>query len=140
MNKAIDILMKVFLVLVAVGALAVLAVFINWPAGLEHKINLLRSLLIAATALLGFTGVFLLKIIRDGEVLVREFGMSERRVNNLRVFISWSGVIGFLAILAVMFYFITYEINLIMVAWILFILQLEFFVFPLIFARVITFH
>ncbi len=140
MNRAIDILMKVFLVLVAVGALAVLAVFINWPAGLEHKINLLRSLLIAATALLGFTGVFLLKIIRDGEVLVREFGMSERRVNNLRVFISWSGIIGFLAILAVMFYFITYEINLIMVAWILFILQLEFFVFPLIFARVITFH
>jgi hypothetical protein len=139
-NKAIDILVKVFLVLVAVGTLALLAAFINWPVGLEHKINLLRSLLIAATALLGFTGVFLIKIIRDGEVLVREFGMSERRVNNLRVFVSWSGVIGFLAILAVMFYFITYEINLIIVAWIFFILQLEFFVLPLIFARVITFH
>jgi hypothetical protein len=139
-NKAIDILVKVFLVLVAVGTLALLAAFINWPVGLEHKINLLRSLLIAATALLGFTGVFLIKIIRDGEVLVREFGMSERRVNNLRVFVSWSGVIGFLAILTVMFYFITYEINLIIVAWIFFILQLEFFVLPLIFARVITFH
>ena len=140
MNRAVDILMKVFLILVAVGALVLLAVFINWPAGLEHKINLLRSLLIAATALLGFTGVFLLKIIRDGEVLVRELGMSERRVSNLRAFVSWSGVIGFLAILAVMFYFITYEIHLIMVAWIFFILQLEFFVLPLTFARVITFH
>ncbi|MGB2826727.1 MAG: hypothetical protein WBC50_00800, partial [Dehalococcoidales bacterium] len=116
------------------------AVYICWPAGIEYKINLLRSLLVASTALVGFTSIFLLKIISEGERFVRELSISERKMKNLRIFLSWSVIIGFLAILAVMFYFISYEIALIILAWILFILQLESFVLPLIFTKIITFR
>ena len=140
MKKAVDILARVFLVLIAIGAWGLIAVYIYWPAGMEYKISLIRSLLIASTALVGFTGIFLIKIVRDGERFVREFGMSERRIKNLRVFISWSAIVGFLAILAVMFYFITYEIPLIIVAWVLFIVQLELFILPLVFSKIIIFR
>lgn len=140
MKKAVDILARVFLVLIAIGAWGLIAVYIYWPVGMEYKISLIRSLLIASTALVGFTGIFLIKIIRDGERFVREFGMSERRIKNLRVFVSWSVIVGFLAILAVMFYFITYEIPLIIVAWVLFIVQLELFILPLVFSKIIIFR
>lgn len=140
MKKAVDILAGVFLALIAIGAWGLIAVYIYWPVGMEYKISLIRSLLIASTALVGFTGIFLIKIVRDGERFVREFGMSERRIKNLRVFVSWSVIVGFLAILAVMFYFITYEIPLIIVAWVLFIVQLELFILPLVFSKIIIFR
>ena len=140
MKKAVDILARVFLVLIAIGAWGLIAIYIYWPVGMEYKISLIRSLLIASTTLVGFTGIFLIKIVRDGERFVREFGMSERRIKNLRVFVSWSVIVGFLAILAVMFYFITYEIPLIIVAWVLFIVQLELFILPLVFSKIIIFR
>ena len=140
MRKAADVLARLFLVLIAIGAWGLIAIYIYWPAGMEYKINLLRSLLIASTALIGFTGIFLIKIVRDGERFVSEFGMSEKRVKNLRVFVSWSAIVGFLSILAVMFYFIMYEIYLIMAAWVFFIVQLELFILPLIFSRILAFR
>ncbi len=140
MKKTMDILMKVFLVLILIGAWALIAVFIDWWVGIEHKINLLRSLLIASTALVGFTGIFLTKIIRDNENFVKKIGMSESRMKACRLFLSWSIIIGCLAILAVMFYFIAYEISLIVAAWVFFILQLELFILPLVFARIVIFR
>lgn len=140
MKKTMDILMKVFLVLILIGAWALIAVFIDWWVGIEHKINLLRSLLIASTALVGFTGIFLTKIIRDNENFVKKIGMSESRMKACRLFLSWSIIIGCLAILAVMFYFIAYEISLIIVAWVFFIVQLELFILPLVFARIVIFR
>jgi len=139
-KKTMDILMKVFLVLILIGAWALIAVFIDWWVGIEHKINLLRSLLIASTALVGFTGIFLTKIIRDNENFVKKIGMSESRMKACRLFLSWSIIIGCLAILAVMFYFIAYEISLIIVAWVFFIVQLELFILPLVFARIVIFR
>ena len=140
MKKTFEILARAFLVIIAIGAWGLIAVYICWPAGIEYKINLLRSLLVASTALVGFTAIFLLKIISEGERFVRELSISERKMKNLRIFLSWSVITGFLAILAVMFYFISYEISLIILAWILFILQLESFVLPLIFTKIITFR
>jgi hypothetical protein len=140
MKKAIEILVKVFFVIIGIGVWGLIAVYIYWPAGIEYKINLLRSLLVASSALVGFNAIFLVKLIRDGERFIVELGMSERRMKNLRIFVSWSVIIGFLTILLVMFYFITYEINLIIAAWIFFIVQLELFILPLIFSRILAFH
>lgn len=140
MKRAIEILLKTLLVLVALGAWGLIALYIYWPAGMEYKINLLRSLLIASTALVGFTAIFLIKIVREGERLVREFGISEKRMKNLRIFISWSVIIGFVSIVAVMFYFVMYEVFLITVAWVAFVVQLELYILPLIFSRILTFR
>ena len=140
MKKTLDILMKVFFVLIFIGAWAVMAVFIDWGAGIEHKINLLRALLIASTALVGFGAIFLARIIRDYENLVRNIGMSEGRMKACRLFLSWSIIAGCLAILAAMFYFVSYEVPLMVAAWVLFILQLELFILPLIFARIVIFR
>lgn len=140
MKKTIEISARAFLIIVAVGAWGLIAVYICWPAGIEYKINLLRSLLVASTALMGFTAIFLFKTINEGERFVRELSISEKKMKNLRIFLSWSVIIGFLAILAVMFYFISYEISLIILAWVLFILQLESFVLPLIFTKIISFR
>jgi len=139
-KKTIEILLRMLLVLIAIGAWGLIALYVYWPAGMEYKISFLRSLLVASTALAGFTAIFLIKIIRDGERFVRELGMSEKRVKNMRIFVSWSVIIGFLTVLAVMFYFITYEISLIMAAWVLFIVQLELFILPLIFSRILAFR
>ena len=139
-KKAIEIFIRMLLVLIAIGAWALIALYIYWPAGIEYKIDLLRSLLIASTALVGFSGIFLIKIIRDGERFVRELGMSEKRIRNLRIFVSWSVIIGFLAILATMFYFLTYELSLIIVAWVFFMVQLELFILPLIFSKILAFR
>ena len=140
MKRTIEILARAFLVIIAIGAWGLIAVYIYWPAGIEYKIDLLRSLLVASTALVGFTSIFLFKTISEGEKFVRELGISERKMKNLRIFLSWSVITGLLAILAVMFYFISYEISLIIVAWVLFILQLELFVLPLIFTKIIAFR
>jgi hypothetical protein len=139
-RKIVEILLRLILVLIAIGAWGLIALYLYWPVGMEYKVDLLRSLLIASTALVGFSGIFLIKIIRDGEKFVRELGMSEKRVKNTRIFVSWSVLIGFLAILAVMFYFIVYEIPLIMAAWVFFIVQLELFILPLIFSRILAFR
>ena len=138
MKKAVDILARLLLVLIAIGAWGLIAVYVYWPAGIEYKIDLLRSLLIAATALVGFTGIFLIKIVRDRERLVSEFGISEKRIRNLRVFVSWSAIMGFMAILVMMFYFIVYAMPLIIAAWVLFIVQLELFILPLVFSRILV--
>ena len=140
MKRTIEILARAFLVIIAIGAWGLIAVYIYWPAGIEYKIDLLRSLLVASTALVGLTTIFLFKTISEGERLVRELSISERKMKNLRIFLSWSVITGFLAILAVMFYFISYEISLIILAWILFILQLEMFVLPLLFTKIIAFR
>ena len=141
MKNTMSILMKIFLALIFIGGWALIAVFINWPLGIEYKISLLRSLLIASAALIGFSVIFLIKVIQDYEILIKEFGKSGKRIiKNCRIFMSWSIIIGCIAILAVLFYFVTYEISLITVAWITLILQLELFIFPLIFTKVIVFR
>jgi hypothetical protein len=132
--------MKILLAFIFIGGWALIAVFINWPLGIEYKISLLRSILIASTALVGFSIIFLIKVIRDYEILVKEFRVSDKRMKNCRIFLSWSIIIGCIAILVVLFYFITYEISLISAAWILFVLQLELFIFPLIFTKIIVFR
>lgn len=140
MKNTMSILMKILLAFIFIGGWALIAVFINWPLGIEYKISLLRSILIASTALVGFSVIFLIKVIRDYEILVKEFRVSDKRMKNCRIFLSWSIIIGCIAILVVLFYFITYEISLISAAWILFVLQLELFIFPLIFTKVIVFR
>jgi hypothetical protein len=140
MKKTIEIFLKVFLVLISLGAWAIIAIFIEWRLGIEYKIALLWSLIIASTALAGFTSLILTKIARDGKNLGEKIGMSERRIKNCRIFLSWSVIIGCLMILAVMFYFITYETSLIIVAWVFFIIQLELFILPLIFSKIFTFR
>lgn len=140
MKNTMSILMKILLAFIFIGGWALIAVFINWPLGIEYKISLLRSILIASTALVGFSVIFLIKVFRDYEILVKEFRVSDKRMKNCRIFLSWSIIIGCIAILVVLFYFITYEISLISAAWILFVLQLELFIFPLIFTKVIVFR
>ena len=108
--------------------------------GIEYKIALLRSLIIASTALAVFTSLILTKIARDGKKLGEKAGMSERRIKNCRIFSSLSVIIGCLIIFAVMFYFITYEISLIIMVWVFFIIQLELFILPLIFSKIFTFR
>lgn len=139
-KKAVDVLARFLLVAIAIGAWGLIAVYIYWPVGIEYKISLIRSLLIASTFLVGFSSIFLIKVVRDRERFISEFGMSEKRIKNLRIFVSWSVIVGFLAILAVMFYFISYETSLIIVAWIFFIVQLELFILPLIFSRILAFR
>jgi len=140
MKRINPILLLILLTTVAIGSLAVIAVFVDWNAGIVFKIDLLRSLLIVSTILVGFAGMILLKLAKDRDVFIDKFGMSERRVKNLRIFLSWSIIVGCIAILAVLFYFVTYEISLIICAWITLILQLAMFIFPLIFSKVIVFR
>ena len=140
MKNTMSILMKILLAFIFIGGWALIAFFINWPLGIEYKISLLRSILIASTALVGFSIFILIKVIRDYEILVKEFRVSDKRMKNCRIFLSWSIIIGCIAILVVLFYFTTYEISLISAAWILFVLQLELFIFPLIFTKVIVFR
>ena len=140
MKRTTEILARALLIIVAVGIWGLIALYIYWPAGIEYKINLLRSLLVASTALMGFIAIFLFKTISEGERFAREKGISEKRMKNLRIFLSWSAITGFLAILAIMFYFISYEMTLIILAWVFFIIQLELFVLPLIFTRIIAFR
>lgn len=140
MRKATEILVRVLLVLVAIGALVLVALCACWPAGMEYKIGLLRSLLVASAALAGFAALLLIKLARDGEKLVREQGMSEKRMKNIRILVSWSIILGFLTVLAVMFYFLVYETPLMVAAWVLFIGQVELFILPLIFSRILAFR
>ena len=139
-KKTVDILMNALLVLILVGAWATVAVFMDWWAGIEYKIELLRSLLIANTAMAGFASLLLVKIIRGEEDFIQKFGLSASRLENARIFLSWSVIAGCLAIPAIMLYFVSYEISLVAVAWTLFIIELELFIVPLIFARVIVFR
>lgn len=140
MKNTMSILMKIFLALIFIGGWVLIAVFINWSLGIEYKISLLRSLLIASTFMVGLASIFLVKAIRVGEILIRKPGMSEKRLKNFRIFLSWSVIAGCLAILAVMLYFISYEISLIVAVWVLFILQLELVILPLICSRIIIFR
>ncbi len=140
MKRTIEVLARALLIIVAVGVWGLIALYIYWPAGIEYKINLLRSLLVASAALMGFIAIFLFKTISEGERFVREQGISEKKMKNLRIFLSWSAIASFLAILVIMFYFISYEMSLIIVAWVQFIIQLELFVLPLIFTRIIAFR
>ena len=140
MRKTAEILLRVLLVLVAIGAWVLVALCACWPAGMEYKIGLLRSLLVASAALAGFAALLLIKLARDGEKLVREQGMSEKRMKNIRILVSWSIILGFLTVLAVMFYFLVYETPLMVAAWVLFIGQVELFILPLIFSRILAFR
>ena len=140
MKRINSILLVMLSILVAIGSLTVIAVVVDWNAGIAFKIDLLRSLLIVSTVLVGFAGIILFKLAKDSDVFVDKFGISEGRVKNLRIFLSWSIIVGCIAILAVLFYFVTYEISLIICAWITLILQLALFSFPLIFIKVIVFR
>ncbi len=140
MKNTMFIFMKILLAFIFVGGWALIVVFIDWPLGIEYKISLLRSLLIASVALVGFSIIYLTKVSRDHEILVRELKVSDKRMKNCRIFVSWSIIVGCIAILAILFYFVTYEISLITVAWITLILQLELFILPLIFTKVIVFR
>ncbi len=137
MKNTRSILIKIFLAYIFLGGWALIAVFIDWPLGIEYKISLLRSLLIASTILVGFSVIFLTKVIRDYEVLIKDFRVSDKRMKICRIIVSWSVIVGCIAILVILFYFITYEISLISVAWIFFVLQLALLIIPLLFARVI---
>jgi len=140
MKRINSILLVILSILVAMGSLTVIAVVVDWNAGIEFKIDLLRSLLIVSTVLVGFAGIILFKLAKDRDVFIDKFGISEGRVKNLRILLSWSIIVGCIAILAVLFFFVTYEISLIICAWITLILQLAMFIFPLIFTKVIVFR
>lgn len=140
MKRINSILLVMLSILVAMGSLTVIAVVVDWNAGIAFKIDLLRSLLIVSTVLVGFAGIILFKLAKDRDVFIDKFGISEGRVKNLRIFLSWSIIVGCIAILAVLFFFVTYEISLIICAWITLILQLAMFIFPLIFTKVIVFR
>ena len=140
MKRINSILLVMLSILVAMGSLTVIAVVVDWNAGIAFKIDLLRSLLIVSTVLVGFAGIILFKLAKDSDVFVDKFGISEGRVKNLRIFLSWSIIVGCIAILAVLFFFVTYEISLIICAWITLIVQLAMFIFPLIFSKVIVFR
>ena len=140
MKKTTEILVKAFLIIIAIGARGLIAAYIYWPAEIQYKIDLLRSLLVASVALVGFTTTFLFKTVSEGERFIKEKGISTGRMKNLRIFLSWSVITGFLAILAILFYFVSYEMLLIMLSWVLFVIQLELFVLPFIFTRIIAFR
>lgn len=123
---------------VAAGLFACILFFGDWPVEIMMKVELLRSVLIASLALVGFVIIILLEIIRNNSGSNGELGMSDIRTKKSRVLICQSVTFGCFTILAIMIYFVIYEINIIYVAWIFFILQLALLIIPLLFAKVIV--
>ena len=123
---------------VAAGLFACIIFFGDWPIEIVMKVELLQSVLIASLALVGFVIIVLPEIIHDNSGSNGELGMSDIETRKLRVLISQSVTFGCFTILAIMVYFVIYEINTIYVAWIFFLLQLMLFIIPLLFAKIIV--
>ena len=123
---------------VAAGLFACILFFGDWPVEIMMKVELLRSVLIASLALVGFVIVLLLEIIRDNGGSNENLGMSDIGTKKSKVLICQSVTSGCFTILAIMVYFVIYEINIIYIAWIFFILQLVLLIIPLLFAKVIV--
>jgi hypothetical protein len=123
---------------VAAGELVFMLVYVTWPIEMELKVELLRSVLIASLALVGFASVILVELIRGSVGFVVKPGVSDTGVRKLRALLSRSVVLGCLTILAIMVYFVVFEINIFFVAWIFFILQLALLIFPLALTRIMA--
>ena len=123
---------------VAAGALVFMLVYVTWPIEMAMKVELLRSVLIASLALVGFASVILVELIRGNGGFIVKLGVSDLGIRKLRALLSRSAVLGGLTILAIMVYFVVFEINIFFVAWIFFILQLALLIFPLAFARIMV--
>jgi len=123
---------------VAAGALVFMLVYVTWPIEMAMKVELLRSALIASLALVGFASVILVELIRGNGGFIVKLGVSDLGIRKLRALMSRSAVLGGLTILAIMVYFVVFEINIFFVAWIFFILQLALLIFPLAFARIMV--
>ena len=139
MRSAVAGLPSIIAVVVA-GALVFILVYVSWPVEIAMKVELLRSVLIASLALLGFVGIMLIKLIRgDGDLSVK-LGISDIGIAKLRAFIYRSAALGCLTLVAIAVYFITDEVNLFFIAWLFFILQLGLLISPLLFSRIIIFR
>ncbi len=125
---------------VAAGALVFMLVCVTWPIEVALKVELLRSILIASLALVVFASVMLVELIHGRGDFVVKAGVSDTGVRKLRALLSRSVILGCLTVLAIMVYFVVFEINIFFVAWIFFILQLALLIFPLALARIMVFH
>ena len=123
---------------VTAGLFACILFFGDWPAEIMMKVELLPSVFIASLVLVGF--VLLLENIRDNNGFNVKLEISDIRTKKSRVCIGQSVAFGCFTILAIMVYFIIYEIHMIYIAWIFFVLQLELLITPLLFAKIIVFR
>jgi hypothetical protein len=123
---------------VAAGALVFMLVYATWPIEMAMKVELLRSVLITSLVLVGFASVMLVEFIRGSAGFVVKPGVSDTGIRKLRALLSRSVVLGCLTILAIMVYFVVFEINIFFVAWIFFILQLALLILPLALTRIMA--
>jgi len=123
---------------VAAGLLAYILFFFDWPAEIAMKIELLKSVLLASLALVGFVSIMLIELIHGNEDLTGKLGMSHSKIKKLKVQLCCSIAFGCSAILVIMVYFILFDINIIYVAWILFLLQLLLLILSLLFAKIMV--
>jgi hypothetical protein len=122
----------------AAGLFACILFFVDWPVEIMMKVELLRSVLIASLALVGFVSIILIESIRGNGDFTERFGISSKGINKFKGFLGQSIFFGCLAILAILVYFVIYEINTIYMAWIFFLLQLALLIIPLLFAKIIV--
>ena len=122
---------------ITAGLFACILFFGDWPSEIMMKVELLPSVIITSLALAGFA-IALLGVFRDNNGSNEELGMPNIRAKKSRVLIYQSVTFGCLTILATMVYFVIHAINMIYVAWLLFILQLALLVVPLLFAKIIV--
>ncbi|HEY50427.1 MAG TPA: hypothetical protein G4O20_01310 [Dehalococcoidia bacterium] len=143
-NKAIirSIITNLPLVIVVIvaGLFASIIFFGDWPVEIMMKVELLQSVLIATSALAGFVVIILPEMVRNNSGSNVKLGISDIRTKKLRVLICQSVTSGCFTILAIMVYFVIYEINIVYMAWVFFILQLALLIIPLLFARIIVLH
>lgn len=139
MRSAAAGLASVITVVVA-GSLVFILVYVSWPAEIALKVDLLRSVLIASLVLVGFVGFMLIRLIRGDGDLSAKLGISDAGMAKFRIFILRSAALGCLALVAIVVYFLTEEINLFFIAWLFFLLQLGLLIFSLIFTRIMIFR
>jgi hypothetical protein len=120
------------------GLLISLLTFIDWPAEIAMKAELLRCLLITSLALVGFACIILIGLTGDNDNFSEERGIFGTKISTLRIFICFSMALGGFTSLASIAYFVILHRNLIYLAWTLFIVQLVLLILSLLFIRVIT--
>jgi hypothetical protein len=149
-EKAKAILIAVIAVIVIGGLL----LFASPAPQIEKGIGPLQPVFIGLSALVGV--ILLVIFIKNIRAIIRsaaaglasvitvivtggldaKLGISDAGMAKFRTFILRSAALGCLALVAIVVYFLTDEVNLFFIAWLFFILQLGLLVFPLIFARI----
>ena len=125
---------------IAAGALIFILAYFDWPIEIAMRTELLWSILAASLVLVVFISIILIGLVSGSGSLTEKLGISDIGIRKLKAFIYRSAAFGCLTVVAIAAYFITGEINIFFIAWILFTLQLGLLVFPLIFARIIVFR